>query len=187
MSMNIQTVGNVISVVGAHGIKVIVIGGWSVDGCVGAQRRQHSDLDVLVAAEDFAKCIHVLTQTLGYTWKSTACFLTGCQKAELVTLQNEILDLFAYVQTPQGIRFEGLLFAVEATHDSLDPPHEITIEDVSFRVLRPYVVKNLTDNLSQVPEDKETVSGWLTKPTSMCVTEQHRFSQTRQVILQGDV
>ena len=48
ISMKIETVAQVLSALDAYELETIVFGGWSVDGCVGIQRRHHSDLDMLV-------------------------------------------------------------------------------------------------------------------------------------------
>ena len=66
--------------------------------CAGIQRRHHSDLDMLVPVQDFAKCVHILTHDLDYAWKSNACFLTGCQKAELVSEEGDLVEVFGYVE-----------------------------------------------------------------------------------------
>ena len=96
--MKIETVAQVLSALDAYGLEPIVFGGWSVDGCAGIQRRHHSDLDMLVPVQDFAKCVHILTHDLDYAWKSNACFLTGCQKAELVSEEGDLVEVFGYVE-----------------------------------------------------------------------------------------
>lgn len=43
----------VLQVLEAHGVGAVVGGGWGVDALVGRQTREHSDLDLWVAAEAF--------------------------------------------------------------------------------------------------------------------------------------
>ena len=47
---------------------------------------------------DFAKCVHILKHDLDYAWKSNVCFLTGCQKAELVSEEGDLVEVFGYVE-----------------------------------------------------------------------------------------
>lgn len=183
--MKIETVAEVLNALEAQGLEPIVFGGWSVDGCVGVQRRHHSDLDMVLSLEDFAKCVHVLTRTLNYTWKSSACFLTGCQKAELVSEGNDLVEVFGYIQEDNEIRFEGLLFTVVTSLDAVYPPYEISIDDVSFRVFQPNVVRTMTEKLSQIQEDKTTVETWPTDEPVQCLTERRVYADGRQAMLSG--
>lgn len=184
-SMKIETVAQVLTALDAYGLEPIVFGGWSVDGCVGVQRRHHSDLDMLVPVGDFAKCVHILTHDLGYTWKSNACFLTGCQKAELVSEEGDLVEVFGYVGKEDRIRFEGLLFTVETSLDAVHPPRRINIEGVTFRIFQPDVVRMLTTKLSQIQEDKETVETWATEEPVQCLTERRTYADSRQAMLSG--
>lgn len=183
--MNIETVGKVLEALNAHGLEPIVFGGWSVDGCVGVQRRHHSDLDMVVPVEDFAKCVHILTHDMNYAWKSNSCFLTGCQKAELVSEGNDLVEVFGYVQIDEEIRFEGLLFTVQTSLKAMNPQHKISIEGVYFRVFKTDVVRTMTAKLSQVQEDKETVKNWGTEDCVQCTTEQRAYASNRQAMLSG--
>ena len=185
ISMKIETVAQVLSVLDEYGLEPIVFGGWSVDGCVGIQRRHHSDLDMLVPVRDFAKCVHILTRDLGYTWKSNACFLTGCQKSELVSEEGDLVEVFGYVGKDDRIRFEGLLFTVETTLDAVYPPRRINIESITFRIFQTDVVRVLTTKLSQIQEDRETVETWTTEEPVQCLTERRAYADSRQVMLSG--
>jgi hypothetical protein len=184
-TMRIETVAEVLRALDAYGLEPIVFGGWSVDGCVGVQRRHHSDLDMLVPVEDFAKCVHILTHEIGYTWKNNACFLTGCQKAELVSEGNDLVEVFGYVQKEGRVRFEGLLFAVATSLDAVYLPRKISIKGVSFRVFQPDVVRVMTTKLSQIQEDKETVGTWTTEESVLCLTERRTYAGSRQAMLSG--
>ena len=183
--MEIETVAQVVNKLNAYELEPIVFGGWSVDGCAGIQRRPHSDLDMLVPVEDFAKSVHILTRDLGYTWKNSACFLTGCQKAELVSEKGDLVEVFAYVLKQDCIRFEGLLFTVETSLDAVYPPHRISIEGVTFRIFQPDVVRMLTTNLSQIQEDKENAGNWTTEEPVQCLTQQRTYANHRQAMLSG--
>ena len=183
--MEIETVAQVLNALNAYELDPIVFGGWSVDGCVGIQRRHHSDLDMLVPVEDFAKSVHILTADLGYTWKNSACFLTGCQKAELVSEEGDLVEVFAYVVKQDYIRFEGLLFTVETSLDAAHPPCRINIEGVTFRIFPPGVVRTLTTKLSQIQEDKEIMGTWNTEEPVQCLTERRTYAHSRQAMLSG--
>ena len=185
ISMKIETVAQVLTALDAYELEPIVFGGWSVDGCVGIQRRHHSDLDMLVPVEDFAKCVHILTHDLDYAWKSNACFLTGCQKAELVSEEGDLVEVFGYVGKEDRIRFEGLLFTVETSLDAVHPPRRINIEGVTFRIFQPDVVRMLTTKLSQIHEDKETVETWTIEALVQCLTERRTYADSRQAMLSG--
>ena len=185
ISMKIETVAQVLSALDAYELEPIVFGGWSVDGCVGIQRRHHSDLDMLVPVEDFAKCVHILTHDLGYAWRSNACFLTGCQKAELVSEEGDLVEVFGYVETEDRIQFEGLLFTVETSLDAVHPPRKINIEGVTFRIFQSEVVRMLTTKLSQIQEDKEIVETWATEEPVQCLTERRTYADSRQAMLSG--
>jgi len=183
--MKIESVSKVLSTLDSYGLEPIVFGGWSVDGCVGVQRRHHSDLDLLVPVNDFAKGLHILTRDLGYSWRSNACFLTGCQKAELVSEEGDLVEVFGYVEKEDRIRFEGLLFTVETSHDAVHPPRRINIEGVTFRIFQPEVVRILTTKLSQIQEDKETVETWTSEEPVQCLTERRTYEDSRQVMIGG--
>ena len=185
ISMKIETVAQVLSVLDVYGLEPIVFGGWSVDGCVGIQRRHHSDLDMLVLVEDIAKCVQILTHDLDYAWKSNACFLTGCQKAELVSEEGDLVEVFGYVGKKDRIRFEVLLFTVETSLDAVHPPRRINNKGVTFRIFQPDVVRILTTKLSQIHEDKETVETWTTEAPVKCLTERRTYSDNRQAMLSG--
>lgn len=51
----------VLSALGEHGVGVCVGGGWSVDALLGEQTREHSDLDVWLAAADIEPLFVALT------------------------------------------------------------------------------------------------------------------------------
>ena len=101
--------------------------------------------------------------------------MTGCQKAELVSEEGDLVEVFGYVGREDRIRFEGLFVPVETSLDAVHPPRRINIDGVVFSIFIPEVVRMLTTKLSQIPEDKETVETWGTKEPIQCLTERRTY------------
>ena len=63
--MDAQEVHRILDALDGAGVGHCVAGGWGVDALVGAQTRDHRDLDLLVDSRDFDRCREVLN-TMGY-------------------------------------------------------------------------------------------------------------------------
>ncbi len=96
----------------AHGVGVVIDGGWGVDALLGKQTRTHSDLDIAVEHADVPK-IRALLEERGYKDvlrdDTRECnFVMGDDKGRLI-------DIHSYTFDEEG----RVIFGVEYPFDSL--------------------------------------------------------------------
>ena len=111
-----ESLAQVLSALDAYGLERLCLE-VGVVGCVGIQRRHHSDLDMLVPVGDFAKCVHILKHDLGFAWKSNVCFLTGCQKLELVSEEGDLVEVL--VMSEERIEYDSRAYCSQLKHRSM--------------------------------------------------------------------
>ena len=103
----------IVRLLGDHGIRVCVDGGWGVDALLGEQTRPHADLDIAVEHRDVPAIRRLLAER-GYqevlradSWECN--FVLGDQHGRLV-------DVHSYTFDDQG----AVVFGVAYPRDSLD-------------------------------------------------------------------
>jgi lincosamide nucleotidyltransferase A/C/D/E len=89
------------------GVRVWVDGGWGVDALLGEERREHDDLDLVVAMEDVEALTRVLND-LGYTHQRRGAPLSF----ELVDPNGRQVDVHPVTFDPEG---NGLYLMEEGT------------------------------------------------------------------------
>lgn len=80
----------------AHGVEVVVDGGWGVDALLGEQTRRHRDLDIAVEHKD-VPTIRALLEARGYrdvpvddTWECN--FVLGNDEGRLIDIHSFTFD-----------------------------------------------------------------------------------------------
>ncbi|MBE7433053.1 MAG: nucleotidyltransferase family protein [Anaerolineales bacterium] len=101
-----------VNLLDAHGIGVVIDGGWGVDALLGKQTRTHSDLDIAVERADVPN-IRALLEGRGYKEvlrdDTRECnFVMGDDKGRLI-------DIHSYTFDEEG----KVIFGVEYPFDSL--------------------------------------------------------------------
>lgn len=101
-----------VNLLDAHGIGVVIDGGWGVDALLGKQTRMHSDLDIAVERADVPN-IRALLERRGYKEvlrddTSECNFVMGDDKGRLI-------DIHSYTFDEEG----KVIFGVEYPFDSL--------------------------------------------------------------------
>lgn len=101
-----------VNLLDAHGIGVVIDGGWGVDALLGKQTRTHSDLDIAVERADVPN-IRALLEERGYKEvlrdDTRECnFVMGDDKGRLI-------DIHSYTFDEEG----KVIFGVEYPFDSL--------------------------------------------------------------------
>jgi lincosamide nucleotidyltransferase A/C/D/E len=121
-----MTVADVLAIVRlftAHGIDLVIDGGWGVDALLGEQTRSHSDLDIAIPHKDVTLARSLL-EARGYTDvprnDTRDCnFVLGDEHGHQV-------DFHTFTFDEQG----KLIFGVEYPHDSLKGSGQINCHPV---------------------------------------------------------
>lgn len=60
LEMTAADASEFLDLMAAHGVRIWIDGGWAVDACLGAQTRQHEDLDIVIEERDLSTVVAVL-------------------------------------------------------------------------------------------------------------------------------